>query len=233
MTKTKYLPYVEKAYDDLIKLRQSLTGKTEIAHRYIGTVISNTAALLTAPCNSIDEGKRKVIFSDDSEIFSLIQAIMRSFLSSLHATAEIGIEKILEDRQIEVVSSFKKTKEKKFAKFQDVSEEVKEFVTKIIERYKPSFEDKLNEVIKQTSLNNEDRQKWRKFFQGLTIARNKASHSDPSLTEGEKETLLDGDLSILVTEEGDLQVDPRIWHQLAEKTLDFFENVNYKIINLI
>jgi hypothetical protein len=225
MTKTTLLTYVEKAHDDLIKLRQSLTGNTKVTHLYIGIAISNTAALLTAPCNSLDQGKRIVEFSDEKEVFSLIQSIARSFLSSLHTTAEIVIDKSLGDNQLIPKSSIRDNAEKKFVEFLNVPEDLKSFVENLITRFKPSFEDKLNTLLKTASLEKKQQKKWRNFFKGLTIARNKVSHTDPTLNEDEQLILRKGELAFILTPEGVLNLNPTKWKTIAEMVLSFFDEI--------
>ena len=50
------------------------------------------------------------------------------------------------------------------------------------------FDDYLNAVIKNT-FNTKNGKKWKKFFKGLSVLRNKVSHHSAKLSKGEKEQI--------------------------------------------
>lgn len=227
MTKKTYLPIIKRAFDDLIKLRQSL-DLTKDAHKYIAISISNTAALLTAPFNSIvcKKDAKRVRFSDEGELKSLVVAVKRSFLSSIHATTEIVIDIILKEKGIEVKNSKKSNTEKKLEKLMPIDSNIEAIINNLLKMYEePSFTDKLNALLKNSSLNKEQKAMWRNFFEGLRIARNKVSHTNPSLTDHEKKVFSSKSLAPLI-HNGNLNVMPEFWHQIAAYTLDFFEQIN-------
>ena len=68
----------------------------------------------------------------------------------------------------------------------------------------------------------------RKFFDALTIVRNKSAHSDPSLTANEVQRLKDGGYGVLASADNQLQINPRNYYQVAFHTMDFFDELTRK-----
>ena len=104
-----------------------------------------------------------------------------------------------------------------------IDKKLEGFITEIIKGIPLNFRDKLHAVLELTSLSNKDKKIWRNFFIGMTIVRNKVSHSNPTLTKQEQEDFKQGGLKVLVSENGNLQIDPRMYKQFAGCTLDFFD----------
>lgn len=223
--KEKHLERIQEALDELALLQDRTKAPNPIAHQYIGTIVDNTRGLLTAPANSLDNGSRKATFSDDENWVSFMQAVHRSFLSSLHTAVEISFERILEDKKRNAENKQQKKYKEKLKTFKPINEKLEAFITKIIEDIPLNFRDKLNAVLELTSLNKKEKGMWRKFFIGMTIVRNKVSHSNSTLTQQEQEDLKQGGLKALVSNNGDLQVNPRMYKQFAEFSLNFFDLV--------
>lgn len=221
--KETHLRSIEEAIHELALLHDRTKDPNPIAHQYIGTIVDNTIGLLTAPANSLDNGNRIFTFSDDKNWVSLMQAVHRSFFSSLHTAVEISFERILKDRQIKAENKQQKKHKEKLKTFKPIDEKLEGFITKIIEGIPLNFMDKLNAVLELTSLSKKNKKTWRKFFIGMTIVRNKSSHSTTTLTQKEQEDLKQGGLQVVVSKNGDLQVNPRMYKQFAEFTLDFFD----------
>ena len=221
--KETHLRSIEEAIHELALLHDRTKDPNPIAHQYIGTIVDNTIGLLTAPANSLDKGNRKVTFSDDKNWLSLMKAVHRSFLSSLHTAVEMSFERILEDQKTKAENKQQKKYKEKLKTYEPIDEKLEAFITKIIEGIPLNFRDKLNAVLELTSLNKKEKNMWRKFFIGMTIVRNKASHSNPTLTQQEQEDLKQGGLQVVVSKNGDLQLNPRMYKQFAEFTLNFFD----------
>lgn len=230
MTKMKkkadHLRSIETAIVELALLEDRTRAPNPIPHQYIGTIVDNTLGLLTASANSLDNGVRIVTFSDDKNWLSLMQAVHRSFFSSIHIAIEISFERILEDRNIQVENKQQIKLNKELKTFEPIDKKLEAFITKIIKGIPLNFKDKLNAVLKLTSLSNNEKKKWRKFFIGMTIVRNKVSHSNPTLTQQQQEDLKQGGLQVLVSENGNLKANPRMYKQFAEFSLNFFDLMN-------
>jgi hypothetical protein len=93
---------------------------------------------------------------------------------------------------------------------------------------RPNFYDYLNAALGISSIENEQKKMWRKFFDSLTIIRNKSAHSDPTLTENEVQRLKDGGYGILVSADNQVQINPRNYYQIALHTFDFFDELTKK-----
>ena len=223
--KEKHLKIIQEAINELGLLEDRTKDPNPFAHRYIGTIVDNTRGLLTAPANSLDKGSRNVTFSDDKHWLSLMQAVHRSFFSSLHTAVEKSFETILEDKKIEAENKQQKQYKQKLKNYEPIDVNLEAFITKIIEGIPLNFSDKLNAVLELTSLPKTVKGTWRKFFIGMTIVRNQVSHSNSALTQQEQEALIQGGLKALVSTNGDLQVNPGMYKQFAEFSLIFFDLV--------
>ena len=69
-----------------------------------GTTVDNTVGLLAAPANALDGGTRALRFSDTRNWLSLMQAVHRSFFSSLQLAIEAGLVAICRERGLQVPS---------------------------------------------------------------------------------------------------------------------------------
>lgn len=225
INKETHLKRIQEAINELLELHQRTKAPNMVANQYIGTIADNTVSLLTASANSLDNGKRTVTFSDENNWVSLMQAVHRSFLSSLHTAIEVSLEKILECQKQQVENKQQISLKKKLETFKPLPTELEEFIIGIINGIPLNFQDKLNSVLEQTSLTNKHKTIWRKFFNGMTIVRNKVSHSNPTLTQTEQDILIQGGLKVLISKKGDIQVNPRMYKQFAEFTLNFFDLV--------
>jgi hypothetical protein len=94
---------------------------------------------------------------------------------------------------------------------------------RLIRTKRPGFNDYLEGALSAVSLSKEIKKAWRLFFRALSIVRNKASHSDPSLTEAEREILRQGGFNAMVSDTGELKMNTRMYQQVAALILDFFD----------
>jgi hypothetical protein len=224
-----HIKAIDQAISELITLSARTATPAPIQHQYIGTVVDNTACLLTAPGNSLDNGNRVASFSEIPNWLSAMQAMHRSFYSSIHLATEKALEEYCDSKGIEVSSSIKRTANKEFEKIissitdQVAKEKTEKLFTKLTRGLRPLFNDYLNAALKSSSLPKSDKATWRKFFNALTIVRNKSSHSDPSLTNTEIKKLQEGGFATLVSDAGSLQINPRNYFQISSFILDFFD----------
>ncbi|MEE8125986.1 MAG: hypothetical protein V3T42_09255, partial [Nitrospirales bacterium] len=144
INKDTHLKRIQEALDELILLQDRTRDPNPIAHQYIGTIVDNTIGLLTAPANSLDKGCRNVTFSDDENWLSLMTAVHRSFLSSLHTAVEMSLERILEDQKTKAENKQQKKYKEKLKTYEPIDEILEAFITKIIEGIPLNFRDKLD-----------------------------------------------------------------------------------------
>src|SRR5579884_1243306 len=86
-----HLDSIVAAMEELLRISRRGAAPASIPSQYIGTIIDNTAALLTAPANALDQGNRHVTFSEPANWLSLMQALHRSFFASILIAVEAGL----------------------------------------------------------------------------------------------------------------------------------------------
>jgi len=94
-----------------------------IPHQYVGTVADTTIGLLTAPANALDNGVRRIQFSNDRNWLSLMQAVHRSFFSSLQLAIESGLEAICREQGLKVSSRLRESIESAIGKIESVADD--------------------------------------------------------------------------------------------------------------
>lgn len=91
------------------------------------------------------------------------------------------------------------------------------------------FMDYVNEALKKSALSDERKKYWRKYFEGIRILRNKASHFNASFTADEKLRLSDAGLSNYIDPKGELSTNCKNYISLAEKALSFIKELEDSI----
>jgi len=224
---------IEESLTELSTFQPRTAEPAHVAHQYVGTVVDNSLALLVIAANALDGRSRNVSFSESRNWISLLQAVHRSFFASLHLAVERGLHDICEKVGSEVSSSaatqFDREYKKLFAVLEtDVAiEQAKRFRNKCRPRTHPTFDDYLNVVLKlpNLALSREIQQTWRSFFRALSIVRNKASHSNPSLTNKEMDDLAKSGCSVMVSADDTLVLNARMYFQLVDHVLNFLDVV--------
>jgi hypothetical protein len=211
--------------EELIIISKKTAAPSDNCFQYIGTIVDNTIGLLTAPANSLDGGNRRISFNDDNNWVSLMQAVHRSFLSSIQTSVERALAescKIIEIKSKKKINSLLKELDGKLTNKQ----------IKLIESLapkKPSFDDYLEASLKNISSMAEDRKKiWRKYFKCLSILRNKVSHSDCSLSTIERESLVQNGFASLVNG-NELQFNSRLYSQICDYVIQFFQELGHTL----
>jgi hypothetical protein len=225
-----HLAHIVQAIEDLSKFSTKTTAPAPIPHQFVGTVIDNTTCLLHAPANTLDSGGRFATL-EDHNWKSLIAAVHRSFLSSIHLATEASLKHFCEERNIMVSSKIDQNLSEALDKIQraseknpEISKPLKTIRTLSIQRH-PCFDDYLETALKISSLTTDKKTEWRKFFLALSTARNKVSHSDSSLSEHNKHILAEGKLEALISATGGLQFNPTQYKPIVELTLNFFDQL--------
>ncbi|MCG2585988.1 hypothetical protein [Massilia sp. TS11] len=232
MDLARHLQRINESIEELQAFSPRTSAPAPIPHQYIGTIIDNTIGLLTAPANAVDKGSRNVQFAAPSNWLSLMQAVHRSFFSSLMSAVEKGLTHICQTKEIPIKS---KQGEKLLAKVSAIQStctnaglEIPELaeLEKHFAAFKPTFADHLDSTLEATLLDKEAKKKWRRFFRALSIVRNKASHSDTTLTNAEREDLRSGGCEVMIDERNELVLNPRMYAQAAYFALQFFEELH-------
>lgn len=226
------------ATQELYSLDRRTAAPAPLSHRYIGTVIDNTIALLLSPRNSlapelVGVELETAFYGDFMAWRSLMQAVHRSFVSSIHTATEKALHEILRANNIREVQSQRK------AKYDALLEIIEKNLTQSTEALNalnelkntnrkghPEFNDHLESALKICSISKREKSKWRKYFICLSILRNKVSHSDPSLNTYEVDRLTDaGFQEFLENRNGTpvLVFSARRYYKICFDLLEFFD----------
>lgn len=229
INRQRHVQVIDEAITELLTLHVRTAAPAPLPHQYVGTIVDNTIGLLTAPANSLDAGSRHIGFEQDGNWLSLMQSVHRSFFSSLHTATERALVEICAERKVEVVSRLQAAAEKAFG---DLDSEIPKTgaahravknLRKLFRTVRPGFDDYLNTVIERSALQPEVRLNWRRYFRALSIVRNKASHSDPTLSPAEVTDLRTGGFAAMIQKPETLVMNPRMYFQVATFTLDFLD----------
>lgn len=217
----KQLKAITNSIDELMNFRDRTKAPNPVTHRYIGTIVDNTLGLLCSVANSLDKGCRKITFDQMENWTSLMQAVYRSFFSSLH----IAIEKALLETNVKAESSEGKRYIKIINEICENEPQKKELLEYFTKRT-PSFSDLLDALLKDKKMNSNKKTIWRKYFKALSILRNKASHSDTKLSDIQRQSLIDGGFKVCVSQHGELQANTNMYAQIVKYVLDFLDEMN-------
>jgi len=233
LNKATHLQRILESINQLLLVSAKTGNPAPIPHQYIGTVIDNTIGLLTATANSLDLGNRVISHTEDHQWLSLMQSVNRSFFSSIHIATETALAHICTTNNIEVLSR----QQEKMSKAIDAIEAAIENKAILKKQFKslrasclkhPAFKDYLETALSIKEHNSDFKKTWRKFFDALSIIRNKVSHSNPTLNYKEKEKIRDGGFGVFISAEGTLQFNSRMYEQVAVFTLEFFDELTSK-----
>ncbi|NVN51622.1 hypothetical protein [Mycolicibacterium hippocampi] len=218
-----HLKTIEEAIAELHPLTVITSSPASVQYQYVGTIVENTLVLLTAAANSLDQGSRNITFSDFDNWISAMQAIHRSFYSSIHSAVEISLTDFCKDNNIDVSSTRSRKAESLISELCDSLTEKQKRDIRSLGGDNPAFMDYLGAVTKARIEDPTQRKIWNKFFDALSVLRNKASHSHPSLSDSDKKKLIDGGCGALVSEDGNLQLNSRNYKQVIDIVLQFFQ----------
>lgn len=227
-----HIETIDEAIAELIQFHSRTAAPALLPHQFIGTVIDNTLALLTVPANSLDGGNRIAYFSEINNWRSLIRSIHSSFLSQIHLATERALIVICDEQNLKVQVAFQSSLIEAIAQIeahignQDSLKDALKVLKAIAQKGRPQFDDYLNTVLSDSNLEKKTKKVWRKFFRALSIARNKTSHSITTLTDGERLELRDGGCAALISESGDLVINPRMYAQIVNHILNFLDLVS-------
>ena len=225
--------FAQKLKVEIVRLQKILNvlQLKKPSHTFLFPTIGNALVSMTDLLIYL-EGKNPYYPSFDEPLFNNRQAAMhRSFFGDLHAGVEEGLRKIIDDNKFEVSVSREdlavgivKSIRDKLGDTKLISEELGK-ITKL-GGTRPTFNDYLNTVLDNIpGLGKKYHKAARIYFDGLSIIRNKVSHSDMSLTDDEKKRLIDAKLGNTISKDGDLQMFPEGYKPLIKDAIRFFDNL--------
>jgi hypothetical protein len=220
-----HLQTLDEAIRELTPFSEITAAPAPSQYQYVGTVIENTLVLLTAVANSLDQGGRNIEFSDFMNWISAMQAVHRSFYSSIIIAVEISLTEFCRDENIEVTSGRLAQAESIIADLGDSLDRKSKKRILSLAGGNPAFSDYVRAVVNDRIEQADRREIWIKFFDALSIVRNKASHSDPSLSEREHQRLVAGGCGVLVSDDRNLQLNSRNYKQVVDIVLQFYQDI--------
>lgn len=237
MDKEAFKKKIVEQIDTLIKLKQILEIKSP-GHTFLIPTIGNAITALTNLFLYL-EGKNPYFPDFSKPFFNNLQVTMhRTFLTDLHSGVEAGLTKIIKDKNFKVVINRKEAALKiieriksKIKKPEDLEKEFVEILKLAGER--PTFYDYLNSTLDSISTLNKDFSKGaRIYYDGLSIVRNKLSHSDMNFSEAEKERLVRAKLGKIISPEGQPAMTFEGYGFLIKDAIYFFDTLYSHLTDL-
>lgn len=229
-----YIIKYKAAIIDLTAIQNVINYKIPSFH-FLFDTIGNAGFSLTNILTYM-EGKHIYYKEFTGEFFNAAQASMhRQFFADLHTGVEAGLIQIIKNKNVQIEISKKKRAESivkrienKIADISIISKEIEDIKKLVVNR--PAFNDHLDTVLKATNLSEDYKKSSRSYFEALSIIRNKVSHSDMTLTDGEKTKLKNGKLGNAIGSDGLLQMTVEGYKPLITDVVRFFDNVHTNLI---
>jgi len=192
--------------------------------------LQNTAVLMTIVKNYL-EGNIKGLLLKNSRVFETINIDFHKIaFTEIQIATEIELRKIIKENKYEILERENKIS-KIVSKLKTInnSNTVIKFVKKIAEDNVPKhpfFGDYLNTVLKNTpNLSKVFISKSKSFFDGISIIRNKLSHSKIELTDNEKERLIKSGFGKAISQEGGLSFRFDYYSILYPQVIKFLDQI--------
>jgi len=222
-TPTEYAQVLNATINELHPLSQRTGLPASMQYQYVGTIVDNTITLLIGVANALDGGHRTIEFSDFTNWRSTMKAVHRSFYSTLIAAVEQGLQEFCAQEGIDIKPAPQR-REEQIAKLEEWGEKpLPARIKKLIPAPQLGLMDYARAVIKQ-KLPTTEQPTWTRFFDGLRILRNKASHANPTLTSAEIICLETGGLGAMLVS-GEFRLWPEHYREVVELVLRFFDEV--------
>lgn len=199
---------------------------------FLSPTIGNASAMMIELVIYL-EGSNPYYSSFDQDFYNNRQAAMhRGFFSDLHIDIEAGLNQIIIDNNFTICISKRDSVEKIIKNITEKVKDIEDLSTEIgnIKRLAgnhPSFNDYLNTVLNSIQkIDKAYKVECRSYFDGLSILRNKVSHSEMLLSEQEKEKLIKAKLGKSIGSDGKLQMTFEGYQYLIIDIIHFFDKLH-------
>lgn len=157
-----------------------------------------------------------------------------TFITELHKAYELGLSIILNDNNYPLIPYRKNQYIKKVNAIRSkVSnhENIEKELRKLEKEFNGphTFNDYLESILTNVSLNPLFVKEARNIFKALSKARNKVSHSNQKLSEEDKRILREGQMSAMIGKDDMLQMTFEGYKLLIEDAIVFFDSLNTAI----
>lgn len=216
-----HIKSIEKSIVSLKNLHDNVL-KNKINDDFILSATSSILALLCSSANSLDNGKRCTNYDNFQDWKNLMVVIHRSFFSIIHITTELEIDKIIETHGIIVTPSVFKKILSKINKLEQNNQTVMQLKKELEKKSHISFQDKIDSILRHYKFNKSKKSEWKYFFNGLTILRNKCSHSNSKINTYEQNILNNSCLKKLIRKDS-ITMNTGYYTEIINKLYDFLE----------
>lgn len=191
-------------------------------YQYLGAFINQIYYLLITNKSNIEclhqTGKlpeslcihSELKFIDDYEYFLVcfINPIQRYFCSQIHAVVEEAVKKYIDEKCIAVPSA----------------RHTCQPLVCCREKDKPiNLVGYINLIFKQKGIKKPEKSAWNKFFEALTIVRNRGAHSNKKLIEHEKKVIIGAHLGDLLNENDKIAIEISHFQSIIGRILEFYQ----------
>ncbi len=232
-TQTQKENHIKKLKESIVNLQgiEKILVKKNPNHSFLYSVIGNAGSGMIELLLYL-EGKNPYYNQFDDKFYNNRQATMhRVFFGDLHVAVEEGLRKIITEQKLTIITSkvlmANNIVNKISSKLSDMTA-IKHELTEIkkLASNHPTFNDYLNTVLNHIKrLSNKYKKASRVYFDGLSIIRNKVSHSDMSLTDIEKQKLKNAKLGNAISKDGLLQMTFEGYKFLVGDVIRFFDTL--------
>lgn len=225
--------FINKLRSEIQQLRsiQTILSAKNPSHGFLDPTINNAIASMVE-LRVYLEGKNPYYKRVSEEFFKYRQVAMhRSFFSDLHIGVEEGLKEIIETKKFKIVLNRRERIlgivnriTQKVPNVSVISKELKE-IMELGGDY-PTFNDFLNGVLNNIgALSESYKKECRIYFDGISIIRNKVSHSEFKLSEQEKVKLKRAKLGKVIASDGNLQMTFEGYKLLINDAVRFFDTI--------
>lgn len=222
MDKANHIKRIDESIKELISLQVITSPPASTQMCFLGTAITSMIYHLVGVANALDGGSRSIVKGEFEDWLSYMKTIHRVFFSLIHACLELALLEIISQHKIPINVGYNKKIDNILVNLKSVENSNK--ARKLIEKMKrknPEFNDHLEAILKNRFKEVKKRKMWRNYFKALSIVRNKSSHSDVTLTSEQKEILLSGGFRVMVSEDGSLVANSRMYKQICDHIIQF------------
>ena len=214
---------------ELAELNVKLHDSGKKPYLSLNMSVSNIMLMMSAMLNSAYNGKKSswISFTHDDDWHLNMVMLNRNFFNTLLNCLEKALEGICDEAniKIEIARAKQATDLMDYLKDKNIEDPKIVRLVKSLSSSHPSFDDYLNAVVNNTSMDKETKRYWRKVFKDLSTLRNKSSHSNSRLSQHEYDELKSGVFTKIVVSKEEIRFSVLEFKEIYKIILSFFDDV--------